>query len=119
MNEETVVDNNSTDIEELYFKFTNYLETRFALLKLMAINKVSGFLSTFVSMIILLMILFTVIFCISIGLAILIGQALGASYYGFFIVAGFYLIIGLIIFLVRGKILKTPVSNKLIKEMID
>ena len=117
MNE--AVDDKATSIEELFTKLKDYAETRLNLYKLMAINKVSGFFSTFVSMLILLLILFTFILCISIGAALLIGQWLGASYYGFFIVAGLYLIIGLVLFSARGSLLKTPVSNKLLKEMVD
>ncbi len=108
-----------TGLEELFNKLKEYAETRLALMKLIAINKSSGFFSTFVTMLILLMIFFTVIFCVSIGLALLIGEWVGGASYGFFIVAGFYLILGLILFANRGRLLKTPVSNKLIKEMVE
>ncbi len=108
-----------TGIEELFNKLKDYAETRLDLYKLMAINKVSGFFSTFVTMLILLMILFTVILCISIGAALLIGQWLGAASYGFFIIAGLYLIIGLVLYSMRGSIIRNSVSDKLIKEMVD
>lgn len=117
MNE--TIDEKPTGIEELFNKLKDYGETRLNLYKLIAINKVSGFFSTFVSMLILLLILFTFILCITIGAALLIGNWLGAAYIGFFIVAGIYFIIGLVLFYARGNLLKTPVSNKLIKEMVD
>lgn len=119
INDNTTVDDNPTGLEELFTKLKDYAETRIDLVKLIAINKVSGFMSTVISMIILLGILFTIILCISIGLAILIGQLLGATYYGFFIMAGLYLIIGLVLYANRGNSLKDPVSNRLIKEMMD
>ncbi len=119
INDNTTVADNPTGLEELFTKLKDYAETRVDLVKLIAINKVSGFMSTVISMIILLGILFTVILCISIGLAILIGQLLGATYYGFFIVAGLYLIVGLVLYTKRGSILKSPVSDRLIKEMMD
>lgn len=119
INENATVEDKPTSLEELFTKLKGYAETRIDLVKLIAINKVSGFMSTVISMIILLMILFTTILCISIGLAIWIGQLLGATYYGFFIVAGLYLIIGLVLYSNRGNILKDPVSNRLIKEMVD
>ncbi|MEO7961608.1 MAG: hypothetical protein ABIR19_08670 [Ginsengibacter sp.] len=108
-----------TAVEELFDSLKEYGEARVQLLKLIAINKVSGFASTVVSMIILIMILFTIIFCVSIGAALLIGNMIGEAYYGFFIVAGFYLIIGLILFSVRSSVLREPVSNKLISELVD
>lgn len=119
IDDNTTVEENPTGLEELFAKLKDYAETRVDLVKLIAINKVSGFLSTVISMIILLMILFTTILCISLGLAIWIGQLLGATYYGFFIIAGLYLIIGLVLYANRGNILKSPVSNRLIKEMMD
>ncbi len=108
-----------TGLEELFNKLKNYAETRLTLYKLKAISKVSGFLSTFVVILILLMIFFTVILCITIGAALLIGQWLGAASYGFFIIAALYLIIGLVLYSKRGSILKTSVSDKLIKDMMD
>jgi O-antigen/teichoic acid export membrane protein len=56
---------------------------------------------------------------ISVGAALLIGSLLGKAFYGFFIVALIYLIIGLILFSGRQKILKAPISNKLIKQLMD
>ncbi|MEP7250836.1 MAG: hypothetical protein ABI683_00605 [Ginsengibacter sp.] len=117
MNE--AVDEKATGVEALFTKLKDYAETRLNLYKLMAISKVSGFFSTFVTMLILLLILFTIILCISIGGALLIGQWLGAAYLGFFVVAGIYLIIGLVLYSARNSLLKTSVSNKLLKEMID
>lgn len=114
-----IMEDKSTGLEQLFYKLKDYLETRFNLYKLKSINKVSAFFSTFITMLILLMILFTVILCISIGAALLIGQWLGAASYGFFIIAGLYFIIGLILYSMRGAILKNSVSDKLIKEMVD
>ncbi|MDQ6763147.1 MAG: hypothetical protein M3015_11050 [Bacteroidota bacterium] len=118
-NDNVIVEDKPTGLEDLFTKLKDYAETKIDLVKLMGINRVSGFMSTVISMIILLMILFTTILCISIGLAILIGQLLGATYYGFFIIAGLYLLIGLVLYARRGSILKEPVSNRLIKEMMD
>lgn len=119
INDNSTVEDKPTGLEELFTKLKDYVETRIDLVKLISINKMSGFMSIVISMIILLMILFTTILCISIGLAILIGHLLGAIYYGFFIIAGVYLIIGLVLYANRGNILKGPVSNRLIKEMMD
>ncbi len=113
------MEDKATGLEELFNKAKDYAETRLDLYKLIVIKKVTAFFSTFVTMIILLMILFTIILCISIGAALLLGAWLGASYYGFFIIAAVYLIIGLVLYSMRGSLLKNSVSNKLIKEMVD
>ncbi len=113
------IEDKSTSVEDLYNKVKDYAETKLELYKLKAVSKVSGFLSTFIIMIILLLIFFTVILCISIGAALLIGKLLGAAFYGFFVIAALYIIIGLVLYSMRNNLIKRPISNKLIEEMAD
>lgn len=108
-----------TNVEELFYKLKEYGDTRLDLFKLKAINKVSGFLGTLITSIILVCLLLLILVCISVGLSILIGSAIGSMAGGFFIMAAIYMIIGLVLFSTRTKILKTPISNKLIKDLID
>jgi len=113
------MENNTSNLEELFDKVKDYADTRINLFKLKAINKVSSFLSTLVSTLILIAILILVIFCITVAVALLIGEWIGSAYLGFFIVAGIYIVIGLIIYSARTKFLKEPISNTLLKELID
>ena len=113
------MENEPTAVEELFYKLKDYGETTVDLLKLKAINKVSGFSSSVIATIILAVLLFLVMICLSIGFALLIGLWLGQAMWGFFIMAFLYIIIGLILFASRKKILKDPISNKFIKELID
>lgn len=106
-----------TTVEELFEKLKDYADTRLKLFKLQGINKASGYFSSAITIVILSILFITVILCITVGLALVIGESLGEAYYGFFIMAGIYLIIGLVLFAVRGKVLKSPISNKLIKEL--
>ncbi|MEO8962536.1 MAG: phage holin family protein [Ginsengibacter sp.] len=113
------MENNTSNLEELFEKVKVYADTRINLFKLKAINKASSFLSTLVSTLILIAILVFVIFFISLAIALLIGEWIGSAYLGFFIVAGIYIIIGLIIYSARSKFLREPISNKLLKELLD
>ncbi|MEO8763222.1 MAG: hypothetical protein ABI416_03000 [Ginsengibacter sp.] len=113
------MENKPTNLEELFEKLKDYADVRLNLFKLKGIQKVSGFMSSMIASLILVLIITTVLFCITIGLALLIGAWVGQTYLGFFIVAALYIIIGLVIYNMRGKIIKTPISNKLIKELID
>ena len=108
------MDNKTTNVEELFYKLRDYGDTRLDLFKLKAISKVSGIISSIISGVILL-----VIICITIALSFIIGDALGHTYLGFLIMAVVYIIIGLIMFSSRTKLLKTPISNKFIKDFID
>jgi hypothetical protein len=58
------------------------------------------------------------IIIINIGLAIWIGKLLGESFYGFFIIGGFYGIIAIFLNLYREQLVKYPVSNSIIKQML-
>jgi len=113
------MENDPTAVEELFYKLKDYGETTVDLYKLKAINKVSGFTSNLIVLIVLIVLLFLILICISAGFALLIGVWLGQAFWGFFIMGVLYLIAGLILFANRRKILKEPISNKLLKELID
>ena len=96
-----------------------YSATNLDLMKLKAADKAAEIVSSAVATIAILVvaILFLVIF--SIALAMWIGDLLGEYYYGFFIIAGLYLIIGVIFNASKGKLFKVPVANLLIKKMFN
>ena len=113
------MENKPTSVEELFYKLKDYGDIRLNLFKLKSINKVSTFLSTLIAIAIFVVLSFLVLLCITIGAALLLGALLGKTYYGFFIIGGVYIIIGLVLYSGRKKYLKTPVSNNLIKELLD
>ena len=113
------MENKLTSVEELFYKLKEYGDTRLDLFKLKSINKVSGILTSLVVSIFLFVLLSLVLLCITLGIALLLGAWLGKVYYGFFIMAGIYIIIGLVLYYGRNKFLRTPVSDKLIKELLD
>lgn len=108
-----------TSVEELFDKLKDYIDTTVDLFKLKSIKKVSGFLSTFTIAIILLGVSFLVLTLLSIGFALLIGAWLGKMYYGFFVMGGIFIIIGLVLYSRRKKWLKITISDKLIQELFD
>ncbi len=113
------MENQSTPIDSLIDRVKIYVETRIDLLRLKAIDKSSSFISLLVSMIIVILMSFLFIIFLSVGAALLLGEMLGKTYYGFFIVAGFYLLVGLILFALRDKWLKAPITNTMIKNLTD
>ncbi|MDP4283813.1 MAG: phage holin family protein [Bacteroidota bacterium] len=113
------MENRSNSIEELFYKLKEYIDLRIDLFKLKSINKISGFLSTLIVVSILAVLAFLVLICITIGVALLLGEILGKTYYGFLVMALLYIIIGLVLYYGRNKFLKKPISNNLIKELLD
>lgn len=114
-----VIDNQSTPVESLVDSVKDYVETRLDLLKLKGIDKSSSFLSLLISMLVIILIGFISLIFLSIGIALLLGDLLGNSYYGFFIVTALYFITGLVLYSSREKLLKSPIANSMIKKLME
>ncbi|MBL0146255.1 MAG: hypothetical protein IPP48_11250 [Chitinophagaceae bacterium] len=54
---------------------------------------------------------------VSIALSILIGIWLGTMWLGFLIMAGIYMLLGLVVWTARGKIIRLPVMNSIIQQL--
>ena len=113
------MENKTTDnIESLFEKAGDYLETRVDLYKLKAVDKSSDIISSLVSRVIVLLVFLLFIIIINIGIGLLLGELLGKSYYGFFVLAAIYLITGLVFYYNRSKWFKAPVANNLIRKFL-
>lgn len=104
--------------EALFEKANDYLETRIELTKLKAVDKASDFVSSLTAKLIILFFIVIILLFASIATAFLIGNATGGLQYGFFIVAGFYLLLVLLLYIFRRQWLKTPILNSIIKSML-
>lgn len=113
------MEDQTTLIEVLFEKTSQYTKNSVELYKLKAIGKsadiISGLATRFV-----LVTFITIFFVIAnIGLALWIGEVLGKNYYGFFSVAGFYALLGLIFYVFRNTWIKEPVRNTIIYEALN
>lgn len=111
-------DEQQHDIDILLSDAGDYLETRTTLWKLKAIESLSDVSGELVAGLALLAIAALVVMIFSTGLALLIGYWVGRSFYGFFIIGGFYAIAGLVFFAFRTQWLKEPFSNLLIRKIL-
>jgi Putative Actinobacterial Holin-X, holin superfamily III len=109
---------NPTTIEALLEKAENYTRTSIELAKLQAIDKGADIVSSAVAGIAIAVVVGTSLMLLNIGAAFWIGEQLGATYYGFFAVAGFYLIVALLLFFFRNQWIKLPISDSIITGMI-
>lgn len=112
------MENQASAFESLFEKTSDYIETRVELLKLQAVDKSSDVASSVTSKLIIVLLISFFLVMANIGVALLIGDALGKLYWGFFIVAGFYLLVGLIFYAFRNQLLKTPMSNYIVKNLL-
>lgn len=106
-------------IEELTNTIKEYLNTRIESLKLSAAEKASGAVANLSAVIILFVVFLLVLIFASIGLALVLNEHLAKSWMGFELVAGIYLFVALIIWLARGKMIRLPILNTLIKQLIS
>jgi hypothetical protein len=105
-------------IEILWERTCEYLKTNIQLIKLQAVGKASHIIATVLSQLILLIIAVFFMLFLNIGIALWIGSLLGKLCYGFFIVAAFYVLIGLVFIIFKKKMIKKPINNFLIKELL-
>lgn len=105
-------------IENLIDQSKEYVDTKIELLKLKTIEKAS-YVFSYILITLLFGIFFFLFFVVlNIGLALFIGDLLGKAYWGFFIMAGVYIIAGLIIFFTRNKIFKGPITAMFIRKFL-
>jgi hypothetical protein len=105
-------------IEDFVSKAGDLAETKAELWKLGAADKISETVSSLLSVIAIAVLIGLSIIILSFGIAFWIGTEMGQLSYGFFIVGGFYLFIGLLVFLFRHTWIKTPISNLVINKII-
>ncbi len=107
----------ATLIESLFEKLETYLKTNLDLFKLKAIDKSADAVSTVLSKLVFFVVVLFIAVSINIGLALWIGEMLGKLYFGFFIVAAFYVLVALVLHFLPGLI-KAPVNDSIILKML-
>jgi hypothetical protein len=107
------------NFESVVANASDLIETKAELWKLKAVGKISESVSSVISVIAIVILFGAAITILSFGVAYWIGYKLGNVYNGFFIVAGFYCLLGLILYFFRKKLIKTPLSNLIIDKISD
>ena len=105
-------------IEPLLEKAEAYTKTSFELLRLKALAKTADVASTTVSRTVLILIVLVFLFTLNTAVALWLGDLLGKIYYGFFIVAGFYALVTIILMITHPSI-KKSVSNTIIRQLFN
>ena len=94
-----------------------YINTKVAILKLEFAKKVSLFISNAIAIVMSSIVFVFFVLFVSVAGALAISAWIGKPYSGFLIVAGFYLLIGIITWSNREKMIRKPILNSIIKEM--
>jgi hypothetical protein len=102
-------------VEGLTEHAKEYINTRVELTKLRIAEKTSLVIGDLIAIAIVILLFLLVVIFGSVAGAWALSEWLGKPSLGFLIVAGFYLLLGIIVWAVRGPVIRFPVMNAIIK----
>ncbi|MCX6268596.1 MAG: hypothetical protein NTW16_14780 [Bacteroidetes bacterium] len=106
-------------IELLFGRVEAYGKTTYELSKLKLLETTARIVTALIPRLSVIIMVFLFVFVLTIGIALYLGELLGKSYYGFFIVAGFYLVAGIVSHLFLYQWIKKPVGELIIKQALQ
>jgi hypothetical protein len=106
-------------VEHLTDDIKQYINTRYELFELRSVDKMSVIGSEVISAIMIALFGFLFLAFISAAVGFYLSSVIGDTYSGFFIVAGFYFVLGAELLIFRKTIVSKPVKNLIVKEMFD
>lgn len=108
----------ATNIEKLYDKAEQYSKTSIDLIKLNAIDKTSDLISSLAVVIAISLIVAMFTLFINIGISLYIGKLLHDYYLGFMIVSVFYIVVAIVVFIYRKRLIKIPLDNIIVLNLL-
>lgn len=109
---------NTPSITLLFERIASYEQTTLELIKLSFVDKFAEIVSSIVFQIIIGFLIFMFALTLNVGAAFWIGDLMGKTYLGFFMVAFFYAIITSILFSFGSNLIKERLVNKLIVVLL-
>ena len=105
-------------LESLFESVEAYGKTTYELSKLKALDATTTIATSLVSRLIIILMVALCVFVLSIGVALMVGDVMGKPYYGFFIVAAFYLVAVLIAHYSLDNWVKKSITNLIIAKLL-
>jgi len=106
-------------IESLWEQTEDYGKTTYELSKLKVLESFILIVTTLVAKVSVILVASLFVLVLNIGLAFLLGDLLGKTYYGFFIVAAFYFLAAIVLHLFLYKWIKNPISDLIIHQVLQ
>lgn len=108
---------NEQTIEAVVIKIEAYVKTNLELVKLQAVDKTTDITSKLISRTLFFIAFSFFALFINIGLSFWLGEILGKDYYGFAIVAGFYLLLSIVLMMTHHSIIY-KIKNYFINQLL-
>lgn len=105
-------------LEEITDSLKEYLLLNFEILKLEATERISVIGSSLTAMLLVGLSVFLFVFTMSIGLGFYLSALLGDTYSGFAIIAAFYFLLAIVLFVGRKKLIERPLRDKIIEKIL-
>lgn len=105
-------------IEGLSDSIKQYIQLNYEIVKLEATRKTSEIGSSLLSSLVLGIALFLFIFAASMYVGFYLSDLLHDTFSGFGIIAGFYLLISIILLFARRKLIEKPFRDKIIEKLL-
>ncbi|MCG6190951.1 MULTISPECIES: hypothetical protein [Maribellus] len=105
-------------IESLLESAADYGKTSYELVKLKTINKTSDVVSSLIPHAVVFLVLTSFLLFLNLGVAFWLGEIFGNMFYGFFVVASFYGIIGLVLHFFMHDRIKKKISDYIVKQAL-
>src|SRR5512133_3008167 len=112
------MEDNVNLLELLLERATDYGKTSFELVKLKALDKATDIVSSLIPLSVFILLISAFLLFLNLGIALWLGEVLGKIFYGFFIVAAFYIFTGLIFRFLLNKWIKQLIGNYFVKRML-
>src|SRR5688500_17060890 len=106
-------------IESLFERVEAYSKTSYELSKLKSLETTTVVVTSLISRLSVILMISVFALVLNIGIALLLGELLGKAYFGFFIVAAFYLVAGIVLHLFLHRWIKKPVSDLIITQALQ
>ncbi len=104
-------------VEELSAHIKEYINNRVDSMKFKAAEKSSSVLANIIAVAIAVLVLTFFVLFGSVALAYAIAKWTGEVYWGFLMVAGIYLLLGVLVWLLREKLLRLPIMNAMVQQL--
>ncbi len=112
------MEENTTFFGVLLERIESYSKTTIDLIKLKAVDKLAKIVSNVVYGVLLSLFSFFFLIILNLALAFWLGDLLGKVYLGFLIVAGFYVLLIIILVLFKKQIIKSPITNTIVTKFL-
>ena len=109
----------ANSIELLYERAEAYGKTTYELSKLKLLETSNTVITSLVARLSVVLMISMFTFVMTIAIALWLGEILGKAYYGFFIVAGFYLVVGIVLHFFLHRWVEKPISELIIKQALQ